>query len=75
MLFLKWVSSRDPLNSLTSNKLKFEWHSSHQQAFDELSKSLELKCSVPLFYPDFNKPFHLNTDASDDQLGGSHHAG
>jgi hypothetical protein len=25
-----------PLTSLTSSKVKFEWHSSHQQAFDKI---------------------------------------
>jgi hypothetical protein len=33
----KSASSQDPLTSLTSNKVKFEWHSSHQQAFDEIN--------------------------------------
>jgi hypothetical protein len=27
-----------PLTSLTSSKVKFEWHSSHQQAFDKIKK-------------------------------------
>jgi RNase H-like domain found in reverse transcriptase len=28
-----------------------------------------LKSEVPLAYPDFNKPFHIYTDASNHQLG------
>jgi hypothetical protein len=57
----------DPLTSLTSSKVKFELHSSHQQAFDKIKKVIETE--VHLCYPEFNKPFHLYTDASDHQLG------
>jgi hypothetical protein len=65
----KWASSQFPLTSLTSSKVKFEWHSSHQQAFDKIKKVIETE--VLLCYSDFNKPvlFHLYTDASDHQLG------
>jgi hypothetical protein len=58
-----------PLTSLTSSKVKFEWHSSHQQSFDKIKKVIGTE--VLLCYPDFNKPypFHLYTDASDHQLG------
>jgi hypothetical protein len=56
------------LTSLTSSKVKFEWHSSHQQAFDKIKKVIGTE--VLLYYPDFNKPvlFHLYTDGSDHQL-------
>jgi hypothetical protein len=37
----KWASSHLPLTSLTSSKVKFECHSSHQQAFDKIKKVLE----------------------------------
>jgi hypothetical protein len=57
-----------PLTSLTSSKVKFEWHSSHQQAFDKIKKVIETEKDVLLCYPDFNKPFHLYIDASDHQL-------
>jgi hypothetical protein len=65
----KWASSQDTLTSLTSIKVKFEWHSSHQQAFDKINKVIGTE--VLLCYPDFNKPifFHLYTDESDHQLG------
>jgi hypothetical protein len=58
-----------PLTSLTSGKVKSEWHSSHQQAFDKIKKVIGTE--VLLCYPDFNKHviFHLYTDASDHQLG------
>jgi hypothetical protein len=61
--------ARFPLTSLTSSKVKFEWHSSHQQAFEKIKKVIGTE--VLLCYPDFNKSvlFHLYTDASDHQLG------
>jgi hypothetical protein len=58
-----------PLTSLTSSKVKFEWRSSHQQAFEKTKKVIGTGIQILLFYPDFNKPFHLYTDASDHQLG------
>jgi hypothetical protein len=59
------------LTSLISSKVKFEWHSSHQQAFDKIKTVIDTEIQVLLCYPDFNKPviFHLYTDASDHQLG------
>jgi hypothetical protein len=67
-----WFSRSEllaPLTSLTSSKVKFEWHSSHQQTFDKIKKVTGTE--VLLCYPDFNKPvlFHLYTYASDHQLG------
>jgi hypothetical protein len=56
-----------PLTSLKSSKVKFEWHSSHQQAFDKIKKVIGKE--VLLYYPDFNERFHLHNDASDHQLG------
>jgi hypothetical protein len=57
------------LTSLTSSKVKFEWHSSHQQVFGKIKKVIGTE--VFYCYPDFNKPvfFHLYTDESDHQLG------
>jgi hypothetical protein len=57
------------LTSLTSSKVNFEWHSSHQQAFENIKKVIGTE--VLLCYPDFIKPdlFHLYTDASDHQFG------
>jgi hypothetical protein len=64
------ITPRSPLTSLTSSKFKFEWHSSHQQAFDKIKKFIGTEEKVHLCYPGFNKPvfFHLYTDASDHQL-------
>jgi hypothetical protein len=67
-----WFRRREllsPLTILTSSKVKFEWHSSHQQAFDKIKKVIETEKDVLLCYPDFNEPFHLYTNASDHQLG------
>jgi RNase H-like domain found in reverse transcriptase len=55
------------LTSLTSSKVKFEWPPTHQLAFDKIKKVIETE--VLLSYPDFGKPFHIYTDASDHQLG------
>jgi hypothetical protein len=59
------------LTSLTSSKVKFEWHSSHQLAFDKIKKVIGTEIKVLLCYSDFNKSeyFYLYTDASDHQLG------
>jgi hypothetical protein len=58
------------LTSLTSSKVKFEWHSSHQQAFEKIKKVIGTEMWCIFCYSDFNKPdiFHLYTDASDHQL-------
>jgi RNase H-like domain found in reverse transcriptase len=55
-----------PLTSLASSKVKFEWLLTHQLAFDKIKKVIETE--VLLAYPDFDKPFHIYTDASDHQL-------
>jgi hypothetical protein len=69
----KWASIQDPLTSLTSSKVKFEWHSSHQQAFDIIKKVIGTEIQVLLCYPDFNNRdlFLLYTDAS----ASDHHLG
>jgi hypothetical protein len=65
----KLASSQDPFTSLTSSKVKFEWHSSHPQAFDKIKKVIGTV--VLLCCPNFNKPFlfHLYDDTSDHKLG------
>ena len=54
-----------PLNKLTSAKTKKQWHwgKEEQQAFMEAKEML--KKEALLSFPDFTKPFHLYTDASD----------
>lgn len=51
----------------TKAKLKWHWDKIHQDAFNE-SKEM-LKNSAKLVFPDFLKPFHFWSNASDIQLG------
>ena len=56
-----------PLTHLTSKDVPFQWTDVEQQAFDKMKAIV--CCKVLLLYPDFNKPFHIHTDASHYQLG------
>jgi hypothetical protein len=56
-----------PLTCLTSKDVPFQWTDIKQQVFDKI-KSIVCR-KVLLSYPDFNKPFHIHTDASHYQLG------
>jgi len=56
-----------PLTSLLSTKLKFVWTPVHQKAFEALKQAITSE--VLLTFPDYSKPFHLFTDASDYQVG------
>ena len=58
-----------PLNKLawTKSKKDWKWTEIEQAAFLE-AKSM-LKKETLLSFPDFTKPFHVYTDASDRQLG------
>ena len=58
-----------PLNKLAgikSNK-QWVWEEIHQTSFLEAKEMLSKEAL--LAFPDFNKPFHVYTDASDRQLG------
>ena len=56
-----------PLNDLTKKAVKFYWSAECQVAFDTLKEALT---QAPILaYPDFQLPFHLYVDASDDALG------
>ena len=56
-----------PLTRLTSNTTPFRWTEVEQTAFDKIK---QIVCrEVLLAYPDFNRPFHIHTDASKLQLG------
>ena len=56
-----------PLTELTQKSAKFVWLDKHQQAFLSLKSYL---CSAPILaYPQFTKPFIVQTDASDVGLG------
>ena len=57
-----------PLHRLTEKNCRFIWTPSCQESFDKLRKCL---VSAPiLVYPNFAKPFILDTDASETGLGG-----
>jgi hypothetical protein len=55
------------LTCLTSKDVPFQLTDVKQQAFDKMKGTV--CCEVLLMYPDFNKPFHIHTDASHYQLG------
>jgi hypothetical protein len=65
-----WVRRSEllaPLTSMTSKNAKFNWTDEQQKAFENITKII---CrEVMLTFPDFAKPFHIYTDASDKQLG------
>ena len=52
----------EPLHVLTRKNVFFEWNSSCQEAFQCLKGKLTQ--ALVLYYPDFNKDFILETDAS-----------
>ena len=56
-----------PLHSLTSKKVDFVWTEEAHDAFEKLKSKM---CNSPvLAYPDFTKPFIVETDASSVALG------
>ena len=56
-----------PLHRLTEKNVPFDWTIHCQNAFDELRKCLV--SSPILAYPDYNRRFILDTDASDTGIG------
>jgi hypothetical protein len=65
-----WVRRSEllaPLTSMASKNVKFNWTDEHQKAFENIKKIIYIE--VMLTFPDFSKPFHIYTDASDKQLG------
>lgn len=58
-----------PLSDLTAKTMpdKVEWKPEHQQAFEELKKSLQQE--PVLQNPDYSRPFTLHTDASNRGVG------
>jgi transposase InsO family protein len=65
-----WIRRSDllaPLTALTSVKTRWAWTSIHQTAFTKIKEVLSQE--VLLAFPNFSKPFHVYTDASDNQLG------
>nr|CAD2202708.1 unnamed protein product [Meloidogyne enterolobii] len=59
----------EPLTKLTRKEIEFHWGDEQQQAFDKIKKILT---SQPvLVFPDYEKPFHIFTDASLTGQGGA----
>ena len=56
-----------PLHRLTEKTMDFKWTSECQSAFEELRRNLT--AAPILAFPDFEKPFILDTDASDFGVG------
>ncbi len=56
-----------PLSSLVSKNVPWKWGKEQQKSFDELKKVISKE--TLLAFPDFNKEFHVYTDASDYQMG------
>ena len=62
-----FASIAKPLHRLTERTAKFEWTSECQLAFDRLRQGL---VTAPvLAFPDFTRPFILDTDVSDTGIG------
>ena len=56
-----------PLHRLTEKNAKFNWTAEAEKAFEHLRK--QLSTTPVLVYPDFEKEFILDTDASDSGIG------
>ena len=56
-----------PLHHLTEKTAKFEWTEQAQSAFEELR--LRLVTAPVLAFPDYTRPFILDTDASETRVG------
>jgi RNase H-like domain found in reverse transcriptase/Reverse transcriptase (RNA-dependent DNA polymerase) len=56
-----------PLMQLVSKSEPFNWTSVHKEAYEEVKRVISKE--TLLSFPDFNKPFHVYTDASNYQLG------
>ena len=66
-LWFKRSEVMTPLSALVSPKTSFKWTEQEQRAFDQMKKIISKE--TLLYYPDFNKEFHIHTDASKVALG------
>ena len=66
-MWAKRSETLTPLTELTSKKKKFQWLPKHQQAFDDMKRVIARE--TILAFPNFKKPFHIHTNASDFQMG------
>ena len=51
-----------PLTAMCSAKAKFVWGKEQQKAFEDIKKVVSRE--TMLAFPDFNKPFHVYTNAT-----------
>ena len=56
-----------PLTALSSTKVPWRWGKEEQQSFDDLKRVISKE--TMLTFPNFNRPFHVYTDSSNNQLG------
>ena len=56
-----------PLTKMVGKNVPFQWDREQQEAFDEIKRVMSKQ--TILAFPDFKKPFHIYTDASNTQLG------
>ena len=62
-----FAKTAKPLHRLTEKTNKFEWTRNCQEAFNDLR--LKLVSATILAFPDYTKPFTLDTDASNTGVG------
>ena len=63
-----YANTAAPLYALLRKDVTWEWSDAQQRAFESLKHAL---CEAPvLALPNFNKPFTIETDASDTAIGG-----
>ena len=62
-----WTHTLVPLMAMTGKAPLFHWLPVHQKAFEQM-KAL-LSTDALLAYPNPNKPYNVESDASDYQLG------
>ena len=56
-----------PLTDLLKTPKTFKWEDKHTKAFNQMKALIQV--DTLLIYPDHNLPFHIESDASDFQLG------
>jgi hypothetical protein len=66
-LYPKRAETLSPLTDLCGHKRKFTWEAQHEQAFQKMKDIIAQ--DIMLTYPQFDKPFHIYTDASELQIG------
>jgi hypothetical protein len=57
-----------PLTSMCSSKATFKWTSECREVFTKTKAAMSHR--MTLLYPDYTKPFHIHTDASQFHQGG-----